>query len=101
MPVDLPGFYRGDRQSIELPDVQRKLIRRLHNMGKKVVMVNNSGSAVALAARKFHLLGRGYPLDACGPRLLPDDGRLVKRRHFCSGCGKNKIIGDCQMDFCL
>ena len=49
MPVDLPGFYRGDRQSIELPDVQRKLIRRLHNMGKKVVMVNNSGSAVALA----------------------------------------------------
>ncbi|WP_305301258.1 glycoside hydrolase family 3 C-terminal domain-containing protein [Muribaculum intestinale] len=49
MPVDLPGFYRGDRQSIELPDVQRKLIRRLHDMGKKVVMVNNSGSAVALA----------------------------------------------------
>ena len=49
MPVDLPGFYRGDRLSIELPDVQRNLIRRLHDMGKKVVMVNNSGSAVALA----------------------------------------------------
>lgn len=46
---DVPGFYLGDRSSIELPAVQRDVIRRLHDMGKKVVMVNNSGSAVALA----------------------------------------------------
>lgn len=46
---DVPGFYLGDRSSIELPAVQRDMIRRLHDMGKKVVMVNNSGSAVALA----------------------------------------------------
>lgn len=48
MPVDLPGFYRGDRQTIELPAVQRDFIKRLHDAGKKIVMVNNSGSAVAL-----------------------------------------------------
>lgn len=45
---DIPGFYLGDRTSIELPAVQRDMIYRLHDMGKKVVMVNNSGSAVAL-----------------------------------------------------
>ncbi|WP_295732354.1 glycoside hydrolase family 3 C-terminal domain-containing protein [uncultured Muribaculum sp.] len=48
MPVDLPGFYRGDRQTIELPAVQRDFIRKLHEAGKKIVMVNSSGSAVAL-----------------------------------------------------
>lgn len=31
-----------------MPAVQRELIKRLHDAGKKVVMVNNSGSAVAL-----------------------------------------------------
>ena len=48
MDTDLPGFRGGDRTSIELPDVQRQLMRRLHEAGKKVVLVNFSGSAVAL-----------------------------------------------------
>lgn len=42
------GFDNGDRTSIELPLVQRELIKALHDAGKKVVMVNCSGSAVAL-----------------------------------------------------
>jgi beta-glucosidase len=47
--VQLPGFDNGDRTSIELPKVQRDILRALHEAGKKVVFVNCSGSAVALA----------------------------------------------------
>lgn len=43
-----PGFDDGDRTSIELPAPQREIIRALHDAGKKVVLVNCSGSAVAL-----------------------------------------------------
>ena len=48
MGVDLPGFRGGDRTDIELPAVQRELISALHRAGKKIVMVNCSGSPVAL-----------------------------------------------------
>ncbi len=37
-----------DRDSIELPEVQGKLVQALHVTGKAVVMVNCSGSAIAL-----------------------------------------------------
>jgi beta-glucosidase len=37
-----------DRDSIELPEVQEKLVRMLHATGKPMVMVNCSGSAMAL-----------------------------------------------------
>ena len=46
--VKLPGFDGGDRTSIELPQCQRDILRALHEAGKKVVLVNCSGSAVAL-----------------------------------------------------
>ena len=48
MKVDLPGFRGGDREDIELPQVQRSLIKALKDAGKKVVLVNFSGSAVGL-----------------------------------------------------
>ena len=48
MPVELPGFKRGDRTDIELPAVQRKLLAQMHEAGKKVVLVNFSGSAMGL-----------------------------------------------------
>jgi beta-glucosidase len=38
-----------DRTSIELPKVQEDLIQALHATGKPIVMVNCSGSAIALA----------------------------------------------------
>lgn len=44
MGVELPGFRGGDRTDIELPAVQRELIAALHRAGKKVVLVNCSGS---------------------------------------------------------
>ena len=49
MPVRVPGFRGGDRETIELPEVQKKLVKMLKDAGRKVVFVNLSGSAVALA----------------------------------------------------
>lgn len=46
--VNKPGFDNGDRTSIELPQAQRDILKALHNAGKKIVLVNCSGSAVAL-----------------------------------------------------
>ena len=48
MKVDFPGFRGGDRTDIELPAVQREVLKRLHEAGCKIVFVNCSGSAVAL-----------------------------------------------------
>ena len=44
-----------DRDSIELPDVQEKLVQALHATGKPMVMVNCSGSAIALTWEDEHL----------------------------------------------
>jgi len=49
MKVDAPGFRGGDRTSIELPEVQKKLIKALHDAGKKIILVNFSGSVMAFA----------------------------------------------------
>jgi beta-glucosidase len=46
MPVSLPGFKGGDRTDIELPAVQRNCIKMLKQSGKKVILVNCSGSAI-------------------------------------------------------
>lgn len=46
--VQAPGFDNGDRTSIELPQVQRDLLKALHDAGKTVILVNCSGSAVGL-----------------------------------------------------
>ncbi len=48
MPVDKPGFRGGDRTDIELPAVQRDILKKLHNAGKKVILLNFSGSAMGL-----------------------------------------------------
>ena len=48
MRVNLPGFFKGDRLTIELPAVQRALVKALKDAGKQVVFINCSGSAVAL-----------------------------------------------------
>ncbi len=48
MPVKLDGFNYGDRSDIDLPDIQQVLIKKLKETGKPVVLVNFSGSAMAL-----------------------------------------------------
>ena len=42
------GFDRGDRIRIELPPIQSELLRALQATGKPVVLVNFSGSAIAM-----------------------------------------------------
>jgi beta-glucosidase len=48
MNVPYPGFDRGDRTSIEMPEVQRKMLKLLKKTGKPVVLVLMSGSAIGL-----------------------------------------------------
>ncbi len=64
MPVSAPGFRGGDRDDIELPAVQRATIEALHRAGKRVVLVNFSGSAIALEPETRHceaILQAWYP----------------------------------------
>ena len=49
MKVIEPGFRGGDRENIELPDAQRHILQILKSAGKKVIFVNCSGGAMALA----------------------------------------------------
>ena len=48
MPVSAPGFRGGDREDIQLPAVQRRVVQALKKAGKRVVFVNFSGSAMGL-----------------------------------------------------
>lgn len=69
MPVKVPGFAGGDRTTIELPQVQRSLVRALSAAGKKVIFVNFSGSAVALRQESEEcaaILQAWYPGQAGG-----------------------------------
>ena len=48
MKVSDPGFKGGDRTDIELPAVQRNLLKMLHEADKKVIFINCSGGAMAM-----------------------------------------------------
>jgi beta-glucosidase len=48
MRVDFPGFKGGDRTNIELPEVQRNLLKALKATGKPVILVLCTGSAMAV-----------------------------------------------------
>jgi beta-glucosidase len=48
MDVNAKGFLGGDRTSIQLPDVQTRLLKELHTMGKPVIFVMMTGSAIAI-----------------------------------------------------
>lgn len=48
MRVSAKGFKGGDREDIELPDAQRDVIKRLSTLGKRLIFVNFSGSAIAM-----------------------------------------------------
>ena len=48
MPVSAEGFKGGDRENIELPGVQRRILADLKKAGKPVIFVLCSGSSLAL-----------------------------------------------------
>ncbi len=51
----LEGFSNGDRTRIELPQVQEDFVRALHATGKPLIMINCSGSAMAIPWEAEHL----------------------------------------------
>ena len=46
--LSLDGFAGGDRERIELPDIQGRVLKALHATGKPVIFVLCTGSAIAL-----------------------------------------------------
>jgi beta-glucosidase len=48
LPIDIPGFHKGDRTRIELPENQIEEIKQLKKLDKPIVLLLCSGSAIAL-----------------------------------------------------
>ncbi|MFP5238155.1 MAG: glycoside hydrolase family 3 C-terminal domain-containing protein [Acidobacteriota bacterium] len=72
MPIKIPGFSGGDRTSIDLPEPQEKLLQAVAATGKPVVVVLQSGSAVALNWANQHaaaILEAWYPGVAGGTAI--------------------------------
>jgi beta-glucosidase len=53
--VQVEGFAGGDRTDIELPSTQRALLKKVHALGKPVVLVLLSGSALAVNWADAHI----------------------------------------------
>ena len=73
MPVEVSGFKGGDRTDIELPAVQRDLLKALKKAGKKVVFINYSGSAIGLVPETNTceaILQAWYPGQAGGTAIV-------------------------------
>jgi beta-glucosidase len=64
MNIKIDGFSGGDRTSLDLPAPQQKLLEALSNTGKPLIVVLQSGSAVALNWANEHaqaVLEAWYP----------------------------------------
>jgi len=65
--------FDGDRGAIELPKIQTRLIQALAATGKPLVLVNFSGSAMAMTWEAEHLraiVQALYPGEAGGPAIV-------------------------------
>jgi len=63
--TELDGFYHGDRTKIELPAIQETTLRAIQATGKPIVLVNCSGSAMAIPWEKENIpaiLQAWYPV---------------------------------------
>jgi beta-glucosidase len=74
MPVSVPGFAGGDRTDISLPAPQRALLAALQSTRKPVILVLQSGSAVALGAEgeRAHAVVEGWYGGEQGGKALAD-----------------------------
>ncbi len=69
MQVDYEGYQGGDRLAIELPALQQRLLEQLKALGKPIVFVDLSGSAIAMPWANENLnaiLQAWYPGQAGG-----------------------------------
>jgi beta-glucosidase len=55
MEVNYPGFAGGDRTEIALPETQDSLLKAVHAIGKPVVLVLTTGSALAVEWAQQHV----------------------------------------------
>jgi beta-glucosidase len=70
MPVSLPGFQGGDRTDIALPGPQRELLAALETIGKPIVLVLTSGSALAVDERQANAIVQAwYPGEEGGTAI--------------------------------
>jgi len=72
MPLQIEGFSHGDRTNINLPKSQLNLLKKLKQTGKPIVLVNMSGSAMALNWENENIdaIVQGfYPGEAAGSAL--------------------------------
>lgn len=72
MPVRVEGFSGGDRTHIDLPEVQERLLRRLHALGKPIVLVLLNGSPLAVNWAAEHIpaiVEAWYPGQAGGQAI--------------------------------
>jgi beta-glucosidase len=72
MPVHVKGFAGGDRTDIDLPDVQRQLMKSLAATGKPLIVVLMNGSALAINWAQQHaaaILEAWYPGEEGGAAI--------------------------------
>lgn len=72
MPIQVEGFDRGDRTSLDLPRPQEDLLKRIHALGKPIVLVLLNGSALALNWAHEHIpaiIEAWYPGQAGGTAI--------------------------------
>jgi beta-glucosidase len=72
MPVKLDGFSGGDRTSIDLPSDQEELLKALARTGKPLIVVLQSGSALAVNWANEHadaVLEAWYPGEEGGTAI--------------------------------
>ncbi|MBQ2168938.1 MAG: glycoside hydrolase family 3 C-terminal domain-containing protein, partial [Prevotella sp.] len=64
----------GDKSTIELPNVQQRLVRAMHETGKPVVFVNCSGSAIAFGSieNQYDALVQAWYAGQGGAKALAD-----------------------------
>ena len=64
----------GDKQTIELPAVQQRLLRAMHQTGRPVIFVNCSGSAIAFGSveGQYDALLQAWYAGQGGARALAD-----------------------------
>ena len=73
MPLQIDGFSHGDRTNINLPKSQLNLLKKLKQTGKPIVLVNMSGSAMALNWENENIdaiIQGFYPGEAAGSALV-------------------------------
>lgn len=54
MPVDIPGFFGGDRTNLKMPQPEEDLVQAVAATGKPLVVVLMNGSALAVNWEKAH-----------------------------------------------